>query len=65
MPDTKRGDFNACSDCGENGAYLKHWGLLVPEGEVGYFDEKCFQTRREDRIKGLPPRPLGQRKKAL
>ena len=64
MADTERGDYGniACSDCGKTGEVcLKHWGPLVPEGKVGYFDQGCMNARNEDSIAGRPPRPLGQR----
>jgi hypothetical protein len=41
MPDTQRGDFGdkPCTDCGKPKVAFKHWGPLVPPGEVGYL---CF-----------------------
>ena len=63
MADSERGDFGdtACSDCGEKGEVcVKHWGPLVPEGVIGYFDQRCLNARNEDSIAGRPPRPLGQ-----
>jgi len=63
MADTMRGDFpdQVCSDCGgEKGeVYIKHWGPLVPPGEVGYFGPNCLVARRNENRAGLPPRPLG------
>jgi hypothetical protein len=62
MADTERADYpnTACSDCGEVGdVCIKHWGPLVPPGEVGYFDQKCINARAEDSIKQRPVRPFG------
>lgn len=62
MADTERGDFPGvkCSDCGCTGVIFKHYGPLVPDGEVGYFDHMCMMARDRDFRNGLPPRPLGQ-----
>jgi hypothetical protein len=51
MSHTLRSSFpdRYCADCGKlGGCYIKHWGSLVPEGVVAYFDE-CFigRTTRE------------------
>ena len=38
MADTTKGYWpeESCSDCGEKGVVIfKHWGSLVPEGEIG------------------------------
>ena len=62
MPDTERGDFpnTPCSDCGKiGGVYIRHWGPLVPQGKVGYFDQDCLMKRRDDSNLGRPVRPLG------
>lgn len=63
MADTIRGEFpkQPCSDCGEVGkVYIQHWGLLVPNGSLGYFCPTCLGARAEDSKAGKEPRPLGQ-----
>ena len=62
MPDTSSGDYRKlpCSDCKKVGmACFKHWGPLVPPGEVGVFDIECWQARMDDADEGRPVRPLG------
>lgn len=62
MVDTLRGDFvdEKCSDCGELGCIIKHWGFLVPKGEKGCFCVFCWNERmKADEVKPLgvnPPR---------
>lgn len=54
MPDT------ICSDCRQKGeVYFKHWGPLVPSGEIGFFCGCCMQARNEESALGQTPRPLG------
>jgi len=57
MADTIRGDFpdKKCSDCGETGCCFKHWGSLIPDGEIGFFCPFCFSVRS----KSGKPIPLG------
>lgn len=57
MADTERGNFlgQKCSDCGEEGCVIKHWGPLVPEGKIGFFCPFCFFQRS----KLTEPVPLG------
>ena len=47
MADTMLGDFPEliCSDCGEKGCIYKHWGPLVPKGEIGTFCSFCWGVR--------------------
>ena len=47
MADTVKGDFSdqKCSDCGELGCCFKHWGELVPPGEIGFFCAFCLPAR--------------------
>jgi len=62
MADTCRGDYpnDVCSDCQEKGGVcFKHWGPLVPRGEVGKFCGDCWQARIDDCRQGRPIRPLG------
>jgi hypothetical protein len=61
MPDTIIGDFKnlVCSDCGEKGCTFKHWGPLVPKREIGSFCTFCWNRRREQRVDGEDPLPLG------
>lgn len=62
MADTMRGELGdtPCDDCGSIGnTEFKHWGDLVPKGQTGHFDQNCFDIRREEKSKGLEPRPLG------
>ena len=64
MADTSRGSYpdQPCSDCKKTGQVcIKHWGPLVPPGEVGAFDEDCWEARVKDGREGKPPRPLGTR----
>lgn len=61
MADTKLGDFpdEKCSDCGGGEVIYKHWGPLVPAGEVGYFDGDCWKERRDYCRSNKEVPPLG------
>ena len=64
MADTMRGSFpnEHCSDCGvaeQGSVFIKHWGPLVPKGEVGLFGPVCWEARMKERDMGFDPRPLG------
>lgn len=61
MADTVRGDFSneECSDCGKKGCVVKHWGPLVPPGEVAYLCDPCLSLRNNSYEKGEDPKPLG------
>ena len=63
MADTVRKYFPgmACIDCGRVGHVgFEHHGPLVPAGQVGYFDKRCYKARMTDERLGRPVRPLGQ-----
>ena len=55
-PDTK------CSDCGELGTVIKHWGPLVPKTEIGNFCGDCWRFRVEAHNQGKDPPPIGHRR---
>ena len=61
MADTIRGNFpdEECSDCGKKGCVVKHWGPLVPPGEVAFLCVTCLHLRSESSKKKEEPKPLG------
>lgn len=61
MADTTRGDFRdlICSDCGEKGCTFRHWGPLVPKGEIGSFCWFCWEQRQERAERGEAPLLFG------
>lgn len=61
MADTVRGHFPDvnCSDCGEKGTIIRHWGSLVPEESVGNFCYHCWNMRIKANERGEAPKPLG------
>ena len=64
MADTARGYWpkESCSDCGEAGVVIfKHWGPLVPEGQVGHLCLFCWNERENDCKEGKIPIPLGRK----
>ena len=61
MPDTMCGDFQdlICSDCGEKGCMLEHWGKLVPKGTKALLCGFCWEEREWRNREGKEPFPLG------
>ena len=64
MADTTKGYWpeESCSDCGEKGVVIfKHWGSLVPEGEIGNLCLFCSNERNKDCKEGKTPVPFGRK----
>lgn len=61
MADTMRGNFPdlICSDCGEKSCTFKHWGPLVPKGQIGSFCCFCWSERQDRASRGEDPLPFG------
>lgn len=63
MPDTIREDRpnTHCSDCDVLGTAIRHWGPLVPDGEVGDFCPTCWTLRNSTYSQSKKVLPLGYR----
>ena len=49
-----------CSDCGVKPSYFKLDGVLMPEGQVGYFCNPCFEVRSRRSGTVRPQLPPGE-----
>lgn len=61
MHDTMMGEFKdlLCSDCSKKKVVYRHWGRLVPPGEVGYFCVTCMNIRRDFFQEHGKPKAMG------